>query len=160
MRGNLVTKSITKFRFWMCSRCLILSRIHSFERYFQGQHFSCWNKIEIFLLLRVIHCSNFECIFRHLKEWHKGHSMVQNKDRTFIFHNPKQFSFFCDPYPLWHTVANFRFCGSSHSADGRYGDRELCSLKLQQRQELEISLFRANGVVISDSRSANQDVLI
>ena len=121
----------------------------------------CFRKKIIFLLLfRVIHFSNFKCIFQHLNQGHKEHSMVQNKDRTFIFHNPKQFLFFCDPYPRRHTIAVFRFCDSSHLADGWYGDLELCSLKLRRQQELVRSLIGGKELVIPDSHCSNQDVKI
>ena len=36
-------------------------------------------KLSLFLLFREIECSKFECIFWHLNEGHKGHSIAQKK---------------------------------------------------------------------------------
>ena len=70
-------------------------------------------------------------------------------------HNPKQFWFF-ETHIRCDTQSQF----SDSVADGQYGDLELFSLKLRQQQELEKSLFKANGVVISDSRTFNPDVMM
>ena len=50
-------------------------------------------KMSLFFLFREIECPNFKWTFEHLNEGHKGLSMVQNRDRAFVFHNPKHFCF-------------------------------------------------------------------
>ena len=86
-------------------------------------------------------------IFQCINDCHYG----LKKYRTFVFHNSQFLVFFSfyGPHDLRHTVAVFRFCGSSHSADGRNRNLELCSL--WQRQELVRSLIIAQGLKLFQS---------
>ena len=84
-RNKFQTKNNKGSLFWTTWRFPILTTVHSFERYLKKKFSLCWKKY--LLLFREIHFSNFKCIFQHLNWCHKCHSMVQIKDRTFIFHD-------------------------------------------------------------------------